>query len=1666
MSDYGALLQAPSDDIDEIIKLTQRLTVAQTENALGMKNLTQDTMSNIFATKGIVKPEADALAAKVATAQANGMATFSLKAYTVALWENIKATVAWLLTNPVGQIITIVGAIGIALAAYNHFNVTIEEHKENIKKLKDEYTDLKDKLNSLKEEIETNKELIEELQEKQKNGVISLVEEDQLTKLRIQNDLLEEQAKIQEDLNKQKNRELAKENRETFEEDFGSSFEEGYADLEEVYKGNAARNYTYSKMSDTKFLYHVKANQDALDEAIKTSDKLLIKSLKEEQEKIQKELDNRSTSILETLLEYQNVLAEVMNPDGTFDNPKDSKIWGYIESWKKFIYKATNRPGEWNNSQIQQTLTGVSSKTIQEIDEKYASGTLTEDDISKYGDLRVALEGTNLILKDGETYATVFLQYLRDIAETQSKVKNSIPTFTFGNYAETIDKYQSELSTLSEALDKLRHQNLSESDLLDLLQAFPSLSTRTGDLSTALEVLINDNLKSLRETLIISGADQTVIDLFDEITKQSKNLKFDNVLSNLERTKSTINTVKEELADNDVISSSTLGDIATISPTLENTATDYLQDDIDDQKVIKALEEQYEKDLANYRLYIAQKNGEDETFYNDICTSLSQDLKDKAKSYNIDLDKYAEYSKAKLALDSLYEEKKSNLEKATATYDKTVKRVQAGGSVKLYVDADIEKKKAEQEYEEVKGIVEGFNSAVDDVVKNYDSNLEKSLNSGDKKDSFSNEIDWIAQSVENANQKVEKLNNTLANTEGFKKRLAVYEDIKKANNTLVTTTKNAVDEYEEIWKKKAAKIDPEYVKLITSTSSEVENKYNQAVEQRKSKYKGSKYSGNVDLYNRPILLNDDGYYETLKSETYNYTDFGIDKQGAFNVTPILPDGTKISNLEDYIWEQLDNGKSLEKLDIFLGGDYSSIDEAVQAAIALHEEQDAIYGAEAEYLRLLNEGTVDDIFSVENFTNEANYNDIVAAKEAYDVLQTAKANYEDSLNKQKQTEDAITSLLLEREEILLDTLSLEDRENMTAKELKTHLSKEESIKYNILQYNLALAESEEERTRLQKEYNKYLEQNRDLEYEAEQQEHTYKSNFYQTGIEDIQNEIALAEAKGGHGTEEQYSSMNNLLNEYMGEETAKLYAAKAKRDEEDLGSPEYDKFNAEVQEYENNLNNARIQQIENNKTMLKLPIYVYEEANKQLQKDIDLLEEKKTKLESSITSASNIVQGQIDYYNDLKDATTKSYDKQIEVIEKQKEALTENNDELKNQIALEKAQYELSKARNQKNIKVMRNGEFVYEADQEAIRSAQEELDNQVYTNAVADLDKQIKDLQEEKDKALGDLDTQIESLQNYKDEIDGIVNKYQEMLNLQTLMSTFGADIVERIMKGDTSAIEEMSHNYIENAQSIDEKNEEIKQNNKDIETITELAEAWAKSQSSIEIAQAAIKQVVENNTTEIAKIKERTETVSAMATEWSDTKLSIKENLDLININHSDAVEEEKLILEERLENIKKFASEANAELQSIQSTLAALQSAKAELDKETSGGTDDGSKPVGNSHSGMELGYIGDTPESRDSFQHITLTKLKPDEVPRILQVGEAVLTKMQQANVLENMQTAFISGFKYPTIPVTKTQPIQRNFAINGDIILQNVTDAQSLAQSIKQNFLIKLDQELYK
>lgn len=157
----------------------------------------------------------------------------------------------------------------------------------------------------------------------------------------------------------------------------------------------------------------------------------------------------------------------------------------------------------------------------------------------------------------------------------------------------------------------------------------------------------------------------------------------------------------------------------------------------------------------------------------------------------------------------------------------------------------------------------------------------------------------------------------------------------------------------------------------TQSLEDLKTKYQEAIDKRKELYSGSNYVGNVDINNRPVVINDDGSYSTT-STSFQEKWVGDEENGSYKIihfTPILPDGTILEGeaLNEYIDKILNSSDSLEadspknggygivyKVDTEVNGKKitdDNLDEAFGVAdawdVEMHNLQDKMYRDEAE-----------------------------------------------------------------------------------------------------------------------------------------------------------------------------------------------------------------------------------------------------------------------------------------------------------------------------------------------------------------------------------------------------------------------------------------------------------------------------------------------------------------------------------------------------------------------------------------------------------------------------------------------------------------------------------------------------------------------------------------------
>ena len=241
-----------------------------------------------------------------------------------------------------------------------------------------------------------------------------------------------------------------------------------------------------------------------------------------------------------------------------------------------------------------------------------------------------------------------------------------------------------------------------------------------------------------------------------------------------------------------------------------------------------------------------------------------------------------------------------------------------------------------------------------------------------------------------------------------------------------------------------------------SSLDELTPKYDEAIAKRKELYSDENYVGNVDINNRPVVINDDGSYSTT-STAFQEKWVGDEENGHYIIahfTPILPDGTVLDedSLNEYIDKILNSDDPMEadkvenggkgivyKVDTEINGkeiNDGNLEDAFGIADAwdvdMHNLQDKMYASEAEIKSQIEnfEGGIDGSQTIKNFFDTEGINTqslINEFNEVTDGITDADEAIQkwNEHKKQASSNPDLTSLLTESDDKSKDKATLAD-----------------------------------------------------------------------------------------------------------------------------------------------------------------------------------------------------------------------------------------------------------------------------------------------------------------------------------------------------------------------------------------------------------------------------------------------------------------------------------------------------------------------------------------------------------------------------------------------------------------------------------------------------------------
>lgn len=400
-----------------------------------------------------------------AMATAEGTATTTTGKFSLAL-KGLRASLKTLvLTHP---ILTTIALVGTGIALYTQFGNTLENLQKKAQESKEDYDKTISEINSLNEQLKTTKDRIEELQSKDS---LTIVENDELEKLKTTNDELERELRIQEAIAQRKGKKAADDAENTItkkSEEYNGHFLVGdndtalqYAEnpyvydkgdridvatwnIEQAKQNNQELEELYQKRKQIEDKYNNDASQFQDDSEWKNNEKNI-----ESKKAYIKTVEDSASAYIEALMGEDDALYD---SNGKIIKGKEDLVKRLLDLYKMFDeYNAKENIGDKFTSVLEDK--GVSEDVANEIKSQ-----LSDDEIKKASELDILP-----YIDENATVESVREAIKKAQEEADKNPVNGTVTFT-----------KDPTSLLTESDDKSKAANLadlkSEADTLKSLQ--------------------------------------------------------------------------------------------------------------------------------------------------------------------------------------------------------------------------------------------------------------------------------------------------------------------------------------------------------------------------------------------------------------------------------------------------------------------------------------------------------------------------------------------------------------------------------------------------------------------------------------------------------------------------------------------------------------------------------------------------------------------------------------------------------------------------------------------------------------------------------------------------------------------------------------------------------------------------------------------------------------------------------------------------------------------------------------------------------------------------------------------------------------------------------------------------------------------------------------------
>jgi TP901 family phage tail tape measure protein len=583
----------------------------------------------------------------------------------------------------------VAGAIALVVAGYKAYRKSHPTFDD----LRQKAEDLQQDVDDLSSSIETANERIKELQQLADNGTISLVEQDELDRLKDQNELLQAQLELKQALLDSTNQQKASAARGEYDKFFKNQGEkisttEQNAASDVANNGALPMSYvSNAEESAVQKFDKQKADIIEYDRQIRELTASMAGMTEAEAKKAEKklqDLNDKRADALTKLGEIAEPLQEILSsldPEVDADKIQQIKILTYqieylsgdaaalqkiwdsvwndedansgIKKLKSDLESAATAQAEFNEElkQYQSNVDMTNRPHIEVTQDMVNTGMWDKADIGKhstvnsftftakeFGSKSTQAILVTPILPDGTYFNSQYdlEKYLATLMDGNGKfdVAKDTKGIVMGIFDKgSVDESVQEADRYAEAAHNV---NAAFDDLLesDVFQRFKTEMEAIGyDMSN---VSAGDLAKMFEQ--LPSSVDPATESLTGLAT----------ALSALEAKASLIKSAQKELSSSGSLSVSTLSSIVEKFPALEEDVSLYIAGMKTGKELISDLSAAYQSDTEAYKANLAKKLAASPEFFKNLTSDQKQLISDLADSYNVDLGNFKTVEQAKL----------------------------------------------------------------------------------------------------------------------------------------------------------------------------------------------------------------------------------------------------------------------------------------------------------------------------------------------------------------------------------------------------------------------------------------------------------------------------------------------------------------------------------------------------------------------------------------------------------------------------------------------------------------------------------------------------------------------------------------------------------------------------------------------------------------------------------------------------------------------------------------------------------------------------------------------------------------------------------------------------------------------------------------------------------